>query len=137
MKAATPFNPWMAAISAWKKQFEQQQRSDDLSLSNFEKELRNDRESFNQVRRLLPIHYRFRVVDTDGKDIRNSSSVNACRGETQNSSTPAYSTSIHSTRMEYGNPVSGSGSEDDAAGHVAEQSPVYRFNTGRYQVMAL
>ena len=94
-------------------------------------------ESFNQVRRQLPTRCRFRVVDTDGKDIRSSSSVTACKGETHDSSTPAYSTSIHSIRVEYGKPVSGSRGEDDAAGHVAEQSPVYRFNTGRYQVMAL
>jgi Tfp pilus assembly protein PilO len=36
------------------EQFEQQQQADDLSLLDYEKELRNDRESFRQVRRLLP-----------------------------------------------------------------------------------
>ncbi len=47
------------------EQFEQQQRADDLSLFNFEKELRNNRVSFNQVRTLLPTRYRFRVVGAD------------------------------------------------------------------------
>ncbi len=129
------------------EQFEQQQRADDLSLFNFEKELRNNRDSFNQVRTLLPTRYRFRVVDVDGKDIRNLSSVNACRGETHNSSIPAHSTvhstsihsTIHSTRVEYDIPESGShgDDQDDAFGNIAEQSAVYRFDTGRYQVMAL
>ena len=83
------------------EQFEQQQRTNDLSLFNVEKELCNNRVSFNQIRRLLPTRYRFSVVGADGKDIRNSSSVNACRGEAQLSSTPA-----HSTRMEYVSPMS-------------------------------
>ena len=125
------------------EQFEQQQCADDLSLFNFEKELRNNKDSFNKVRTLLPTRYRFRVVDADGTDIRNMSSVNACGGETHNSSTPAHCTSthstIHSTRMEYGNSESGShgDEQDDAAGHIAEQSAVYRSDTGRYLVMAL
>ena len=129
------------------EQFEQQQRTGDLSLFNVEKELRNDRASFNQVRTLLPTRYRYRVVNAEGRDIRHSSSVNARRGETRITSTPihstptpTHSTSIHSTRVEYGKPSSGSGGndgEDDAASHVAEQSAVYRFDTGRYQVMVL
>ena len=48
-------------------------------------------------------------------------------------------TPSHSTRVEYGKPISGSAGdgEDDAASHVAEHSAAYRIDTGRYQVMAL
>ena len=45
-------------------QFMQQQRADDLSMFDFEKTLRNDRDSFDAVRRLSPAQYRFRVIDT-------------------------------------------------------------------------
>ena len=87
-------------------------------------------------------------MGADGKDIRHSSSVNDSGGETHysttrahstSSSTPAHSTPIHSTRVEYGEPVSSSRGDfrDDIAGHIAEQSAVYRVDTGRYQVMAL
>ena len=135
------------------EQFERQQRSDDLTVYNIEKELRNDRESFNQVRTLLPTRYRFRVVDAEGNDIRTLSSVNdstvivssvnAGRGETHFASSPAHSTSAHSTsahstRVEYGKPKTGSASdgEDDAASHVAELSAVYRYDTERHQAAA-
>jgi len=59
------------------EQFAQQQHADDLSLFNFEKELRNDRESFNTVRKLSPTRYRFRVVDAHGHAIRNRQTANA------------------------------------------------------------
>jgi hypothetical protein len=51
-------------------QFADQQRATDGSLFEVEKELRNDRDSFNTVRRLLPTRYRFRIVDSQGLDIR-------------------------------------------------------------------
>lgn len=125
-------------------QFEQQQRTDDLTLFTVEKALRNDRVSFNQVRNLMPTRYRFRIVDANGNDIRNGSTVkvssaNACKGETHSFSTPVDSSSAHSTRVEYGNPISGGcgdrdDREDGATSHVAEQSALYRFDTGRYPV---
>ena len=54
------------------EQFSLQQHLSDTSMFNFEKELRNDRESFNNVRKLSPTTYRFRVFDADGRDIRDS-----------------------------------------------------------------
>ncbi|MFT6309356.1 MAG: hypothetical protein ACJA0Z_004537 [Halioglobus sp.] len=65
------------------EQFMQQQRSHDISMFDFEKELRNDKASFNTVRKLSPTCYRFRVVDTQGQDIRNQSNASFSEGETQ------------------------------------------------------
>ncbi len=49
------------------------QTGDQLSveLINIERELRDNRESFDQVRALLPTTYRFRIVDAEGRDIRD------------------------------------------------------------------
>lgn len=58
------------------EQFTHQQRADDSSLFEFERELRNDKDSFNRVRKLSPSHYRFRVTDAQGRDIREQS----CKG---------------------------------------------------------
>jgi hypothetical protein len=130
-------------------------------MFNFESELRNDRESFDQVRKLLPTRYRFRIVDADGKDIRHRSSAAAFKGETHPSSTAAdftaiHSKAIHSTRIEYGGPISGNGcssgggysdtdtgsgigshGEDDPTGHIAEHPAVYRLGSRTLQAMAL
>jgi len=43
---------------------------EDISMFDFEKQLRNNRDSFNTVRKLSPTRYRFRVLDPDGNDIR-------------------------------------------------------------------
>jgi hypothetical protein len=118
------------------EQFEQQQQADDPSLFDFEKELRNDRESFSQVRRLLPTRYRFRIVDADGNDIRHQSSATTFKDEVHASSTAVqstvvqstathstavhptagHSTAVHSTRIECGGSVSGRCGDADAAG---------------------
>lgn len=58
------------------EQFSQQQHANDTNMFNFEKELRNDKESFNKVLRLSPTTYRFRVFDADGRDIRVSHHTN-------------------------------------------------------------
>ena len=55
------------------EQFVQQQHAADISQFEVEKELRNDKESFNTVRTLSPECYRFRVVDAQGQDIHNRS----------------------------------------------------------------
>jgi hypothetical protein len=52
-----------------------QQRSHDISMFDFEKELRNDEASFNTVRKLTPTCYRFRVVNAQGQEIRNHSAA--------------------------------------------------------------
>jgi hypothetical protein len=56
-------------------QFSMQQQADNPGMFNVEKELRNDRESFNTVRKLSPTKYRFRVVDADGQDLRSKHSA--------------------------------------------------------------
>ena len=63
------------------EQFSQQQHVSDASMFNFEKELRNDRESFNKVRKLSPTTYRFRVFDADGRDIRGSHHAETCKAD--------------------------------------------------------
>jgi hypothetical protein len=57
------------------EQFMRQQRSHDISMFDFEKELRNDEASFNTVRKLTPTCYRFRVVNAQGQEIRNHSAA--------------------------------------------------------------
>lgn len=52
------------------EQFAIQHYTGDTSQFNIEAALRNDRTSFNTVRRLSATRYRFRIVDADGFDIR-------------------------------------------------------------------
>jgi hypothetical protein len=106
-------------LTSLNEQFSQQQHETDVSMFNFEKELRNDRESFNKVRKLSPTSYRFRVFDADGRDISVSRRIDTSRtaiptehdSQTrQNLSKPAYQYEIgpnHSTRMECAEPKLG------------------------------
>ena len=55
--------------------FALQQCANDLTLFDFEKALRNDRSSFDKLCKLMPTRYRFRVVDSQGRDIRNAPHV--------------------------------------------------------------
>jgi len=64
------------------EQFVQQQRTSDNSMFEFETTLRNNRESFNTVRKLSPTRYRFRIIDAQGKDILEQS--NTCFDDAQN-----------------------------------------------------
>ena len=57
------------------EQFARQQNAHDTSQFDFEKTLRDDKDSFNKVRKLFPTHYRFRVVDANGQDIRDEQTV--------------------------------------------------------------
>ena len=52
------------------EQFEQQRHTDVAGLFDFEKDLRNDRESFDLMRNLQPTRYRFRTKNAQGVDIR-------------------------------------------------------------------
>lgn len=56
------------------EQFTRQQKAGCV-YSDVEQELRNDRASFSQVRKLLPTRFRFRVVNRDGLDIRDVQGV--------------------------------------------------------------
>ena len=98
------------------EQFEQQTHAHDAGLFDFEKNLRNDRASFNKVRGLSPTRYRFRVLDSEGHDIRNRvlendldsaahnnarTAIGTDKTATQESSTNQYSAKpVHSTRVE-------------------------------------
>ena len=52
------------------EEFEQQRHADDASLFDFEKDLRNDRESFETIRKLSPTRFGIRVLNAEGVDIR-------------------------------------------------------------------
>ncbi len=45
--------------------------------------LRNDKESFNTVRKLSPACYRFRIVDAEGQDILNRTNAGFVNGRTK------------------------------------------------------
>ena len=62
-------------------QFSMQQHASDASMFYFEKELRNDKESFNKLRKLSPTNYRFRVFDADGRDIRGGHHAETCKAD--------------------------------------------------------
>ncbi len=102
------------------EQFAQQQRENDSSMFNFEKELRDDRASFNEVRKLSPSNYRFRVIDADGIDIIVKNhiheiygvEINNNKNNNNNKIDESHSTTVydnpdksHSTRVECGEPV--------------------------------
>ena len=52
------------------EEFEQQRHADDISLFDFEKDLRNDRESFETIRKMSPTRFGIRVLNAEGVDIR-------------------------------------------------------------------
>ncbi len=52
------------------KLFEQQRNKNDIAQFDIEKQVRNDRESFDTVRKLSPTRFRFRVLDSEGRDVR-------------------------------------------------------------------
>ena len=53
------------------EQFIQQRHDRDITQFDFERQIRADRNSFDTVRQLSPTRYRFRVVDSLGRDIRD------------------------------------------------------------------
>jgi len=84
------------------EQFEQQRHTSDISQFNFEKDLRNDKQSFDRVRVLSPTRYRFRVMNAQGVEIRAVSGIDA--GADPSDSPTEYSTS-HSIRIECAEPI--------------------------------
>jgi len=50
-------------------QFFHQLNTEDKNQFDFEKNLRNDWESFNEVRKMMPSVYRFRIINSVGRDI--------------------------------------------------------------------
>ena len=63
------------------EQYQGQLHNDDISMFDFEKSMRNDRESFNTIRALSPTRFRFRVVDAQGQDIRTKFETKTTRGK--------------------------------------------------------
>ncbi len=57
------------------EQFTHQQHANDVAMFDVEKQLRNNKASFADVRALSPTRYRFRVVDANGDDIRYAQSI--------------------------------------------------------------
>ncbi|MFT5044894.1 MAG: hypothetical protein ACI8UP_001864 [Porticoccaceae bacterium] len=53
------------------EQFSIQPHADNTGIFNVAKELRNDRESLNTVRKLSQTKYRFHVVNADGQNINS------------------------------------------------------------------
>ncbi len=93
------------------EQFSQQQHTNNNLMFNFEKELRDNRASFNNIRLLSPTRYRFRVLDPEGRDIRNTEYSGTtgttdctCRTSFAKSDARTSFTSRHSTRGECGTP---------------------------------
>jgi hypothetical protein len=92
------------------QQFSMQQQVDNTTMFNVEKELRNSRESFNAVRKLLPTKYSFRVVDADGQDMssrllkttENSVSHDKCDAQSgSNADLPFISKPLHPFASRY------------------------------------
>ena len=95
------------------EQFEQQTRSDDTTMFKFEKDLRNDRESFDTIRKLSPTRYRFRFKDAQGVEVRAvseaSDDINRLHENTsEKSDSPTTYQHHHSTRVECSEPKIGS-----------------------------
>ena len=93
------------------EQFEQQRHTAVASLFDFEKDLRNDRESFDMARNLQPTRYRFRVKNAQGIDIRalpassvERDSLGADKQDT--SGLPDSYKPVHSARAECAEPES-------------------------------
>jgi len=67
------------------EQFKDQQHKDDLTMFDFEKSLRANRDSFDTIRQLSPTRYRFRVIGPKGVYPFNSA-----RAECSEANPPAY-----------------------------------------------
>ena len=95
------------------EQFEQQRHTNVAGLFDFEKDLRNDRESFDKIRNLQPTRYRFIVKNAQGVDIRTlpAQSVDKdslCADSQDASSSPDSYKILHSARAECSEPRSAS-----------------------------
>ena len=93
------------------EQFEQQRHTAVASLFDFEKELRNDRESFDKGRNLQPTRYRFRVKNAQGIDIRTLPALSIERDslgadKRDTSGLPDSYKPVHSARAECAEPES-------------------------------
>jgi len=96
------------------EQFVQQLNTEDRSQFDFELALRNDRESFNEVRRLSAPNYRFRVVDAAGQVFTGKSDeVNyACAYSEDDVSLTAFRKDHEYIRIHCGEPIPGSDHKD-------------------------
>ena len=51
----------------------QQQNKDDINQFDFEKSLRDDKDSFNTVRKLCPTRFRYRILDANNQVVSGRS----------------------------------------------------------------
>ena len=97
------------------EQFEQQRHANDASLFDVEKRLRNNRGSFDTIRKLSPTRYRFRIMNAQGVDVRavystavgfDSPGFNLMdtRNSSDSSRPPISYQPPHSTRVECAEP---------------------------------
>lgn len=82
------------------EQFIEQQHTNDLSIFDFEIELRNDRESFNTVRKLSTTSYRFRVVAPQEKGFPDNSNADMGSTESRSAQHACDTTHHHSKNIE-------------------------------------
>jgi hypothetical protein len=102
------------------EQFTQQQHTNDITQFEFEAALRNDKDSFNQVRMLSPARYRFRVIDAKGRDIREHSNTGiGCENRVGNSYNHQP---IDRPRVHCGEPLPVTYSEGNVAAHATTLS---------------
>jgi len=92
-----------------KEQFDRQRRANDSRMFDFESVLRSSKDSFNAVRKLSTAHFRFRIIDAQGKNILdkpNASFENTEMWPTHRSHHSTQTTQAYdSTRVYCGEPV--------------------------------
>jgi hypothetical protein len=102
------------------EQFNRQSAGNSGALIDVERNLRNSRGSFDFVRSVSPSRFRFRVVDSEGRDIRDPNSR-------ENHSTRSESMSEQSTRSECAS--IDNFAETHHRHHVAEPAAEYQYWT--------
>ena len=77
------------------EQFIQQQHNDDINQFDFEQSLRNDKESFNTVRKLSLTRYRYRFLDAHGQVITGRSNDDPLDGSCDDSQADTNQSTNH------------------------------------------
>lgn len=98
-------------------QFARQQNVDDVSQFDFEKTLRNNRSSFNTVRKLSPTRYRIRVLDTNGHDVRDRRNTDDGTSQDKPKNNCAHDSADRFSVRIYGSSVCSTKSAQDSTHH--------------------
>ena len=83
------------------EQYQSQLHNHDVGMFDFEKAMRNDRNSFNTISALSPTRFRFRVVDAKGRDIRTKLKTKTPLNKAHHYSEKSV---VHSTHVECNEP---------------------------------